>query len=246
MNTPPLLLAGGFLAAGLVGGLAASLFAPTPETAQAADSDVLPAAAAPASAAEVAALRTEVERLADRLAMMGGTDGTLALRTPEGDLPRAAFTEEQLEEAVAAVLTKGGDTAAMSSLVANSLESIRAQEEVERQIERDQRDQQRMQARIDNLTERLGLYPDQATAVLDLYTEMDVKRDELRDQMRNGAGDFASLRDTMRGLQDETDAAMQGILTPEQYTTYDEENLGSFGGRGGFGGGGNRGGGFGG
>ena len=217
MNNSPILLVGGFLAAGLVGGLAATILAPTPQTAQTSES-LLPTAAATATAADLDALNAEVQRLTDRLDMIE-SGGALSLRTPEGDLPQAVTTD-QLEEAVAAVIAKNVDSSSMTSLVAGTLENIRAQEEAERDIQREQRRVDRLQDRVDRLTEQLGLYPDQASAMLDVLDQQDTKRDELRDEIRSGGLGMTDMRDGFQAIQEETNTAVQGILTPEQFATY--------------------------
>ena len=245
MNTPPLLIVGGFLAAGLVGGATATLLAPgQPAPDPAGDSLSLTPDATPETR-QLADLVETVAALTDRLAMLEARP-TGSSRVPAGDLPDAALDAEALEAAVASALDSSSEGAAMRLMVSQALEDIRAQEEVERDIERDQRDQQRLQAQVDRLTEQLGLYPDQVTAVLDLYAAQDAKRDELRDSLRDGGGGITDVRQAFRDLNDETKAGMEGILTPEQFTTYTEQNLGGGGFGGGFGGGGRRGGGFGG
>jgi chromosome segregation ATPase len=244
MNTPPLLLVGGFLAAGVVGGLTVHLTTPGPhaEAADSVDDVVLPSSAGPTS--DVAGLSQRLDSLLARIELLE-TAGSLSVRTPTGDLTETLLTEKQLQEAVAAVMAKGPDQGAVRSMITSTLDDIQAQEELEREMEREQRRLDQLQARVDRLTEQLALYPDQAAAVYDIWADRDAKRDTIREDMRNGTADFTNMRETFRSLDEEMNTALQGVFTAEQYTKYTEENLGSTG-RGGFGGGGARGGGFGG
>jgi septal ring factor EnvC (AmiA/AmiB activator) len=142
-------------------------------------------------------------------------------------------------------MAKGPDQGAVRSMITSTLDDIQAQEELEREMEREQRRLDQLQARVDRLAEQLALYPDQAASVYDIYADRDAQRDAIREDMRNGTADFTNIRESFRSLDEETDTALQGVFTAEQYTKYTEENLGNTG-RGGFGGGGGRGGGFGG
>lgn len=242
MNNSPLLLVGGFLAAGLVGGLAATVFAPSGSQPNQDDSSevILPGQDADGSLSE---LTDQVRVLAQRIEMLENTD-SLGTRRPTGEMAMSAFTEEQLQEAVAAVITGSPDQGTMRTMIANTLEDLRTQEEIQKDMEREQRRLDQLQSRVDRVAEKLGLYPDQSTALYDIYADSDEKRNTLRDDMRNGTADFTTIRESMRAIGDEADVALQGLLSPEQYTQYEEENLGGGGGRGG--GGGGRGGGFGG
>ena len=177
-----------------------------------------------------------LERLDDLSQRVGSIELTPAPVLRElATEPGASIPAEQLEQAVAALLTKqAGGNVGVQDMVAETLGQIRAQEEVDRDIARDQRRVDQLQNRIDDLTEKLALYPDQASKMLGIFTDENVKRDELRDAMRNGTADMESWRT----LRDETNAAIGEVLTPEQLEQYNETNrgFGGFGGRRGGGG----------
>lgn len=244
MTSSPLPLALGFIGAGLVGGLAAHFMAPT-SPAQASETSALvpgaPAESSAESTIELEALQEQLATLTRRLDMLEAS-GSLQGRMPVGssELPIA---NEELEEAVAAVLKKQSSSGSgVQELVANTLTQIRDQEALDAEIQREQRRADAMQRRIDKLTEDLGLYPDQASKMFDVLTNEETKRNELRDAMRNGTADFSTMRDDMRSLRDESQAAIAEFLSPEQLEKYNESNSGfGFGGgrRGGGGGGGN-------
>jgi chromosome segregation ATPase len=240
MSSSSLPIALGLVGAGLIGGLVAHLFAPTPSVA-AGDPAALAPTGATVSPEELGVVQDQLESLTRRLDMLEASDG-LAARQPAGE---SLLGSADLEEAVAAVLQKQAKSSeGMQSIVSDTLESIRLQEAAEKQLAADQRRADALQARIDRLTEELGLYPDQASKMFGVLETEDTKRNELRNSMREGTADFSTVRESMRGLRTDSETAMAEFLTAEQLEKYNETNS-SFFGRGG-GPGGNSGGGQGG
>lgn len=230
MTNSPLPLVAGLLGAGILGGLTATFFAPAPVEVPTSTGAIAPAAAQ-VTPEQLSQVLESIDHLSKRI-------GTLELmpastRREVASEPGLTLPIEELEQAIAAVLTKqAGGTSGVQNIVAESLGQIRAQEEVDRDIARDQRRVDQLQKRVDDLTEKLALYPDQASKMLGIFTDENAKRDELRDAMRNGTGDM----DSWRTLRDDTKTAIGEVLTPEQLDQYNESNQG-FGGFGGFGGG---------
>lgn len=230
----PLVL--GLLGAGVVGGLTTHFLAPTPAEAKSTESEAISPAL---GNTDIGPLSQQLAAITKRLELLEAGDA-LSSRRPASESP-LMLPPEQLEEAVAAAIAgKVGGTSSMQSMVASTLDQIRAQEEAQKEIERDQQRQDALQRRVDRLTEDLGLYPDQATKMLDILSTESAKRDELRNAMRDGAGDFTTVRDDMSALRDSTKLAVSEVLSAEQLEKYNESNTG-FGGFGGGrrGGGGN-------
>jgi len=122
--------------------------------------------------------------------------------------------------------------AALRNSVADALTEIRAQEQLERDERRRQQAEERMNERMVQLTEQLGLDAYQATQ---MRTILD-KQNAFFESMRSGRddGNFADLRGAMGKFRDETNLALTNLLTPDQYAKYQETagRFGAFGGRG--------------
>jgi len=238
MSSSSLPIALGLVGAGLVGGLVAHFMSPTP-AAQARETEALSPGSPMASSAELDTVLTQLEGLTRRLEMVEASN-SLAGRTPVGgtDIP---IEDAALEQAVAAVLQKqAGSGSGVQNLVANTLDQIRDQEAIDKQIQRDQQRQDALQRRVDKLTEDLGLYPDQASKMLDVLANEETQRNDLRNAMREGTADFSTIRDDMRGLSDASQASIAEFLSADQLEKYNESNSGFGGFGGGRGGGGGR------
>lgn len=136
-------------------------------------------------------------------------------------------------------------------LVAAANKNIDARKRAERDEERKIREDQAMEDRLSKLTSTLGLDGGQVSRMRETLNAQNTKRSELFAEMREGGftGGRTAMRESMTAITTETNTALQGFLTPSQFTDYGEQdNGGSFGRRGGDtgggGGGGGRGGGF--
>ena len=192
----------------------------------------------------ITTLAEEIKRLGRRLDMLESAPPASA-RQAVGEMP-ISISEEALEGSVAAAMARQpGGTAGVQTLVADTLEQIRAQEELDREAEREQRRLDGIQRRVDRLVEDLELYADQPTQVFEILNTESVKRDELRDAMRDGSATF----EDMTALRDEIQTSLGQVLNSTQLEKYNASNRFGGGGRGGggfggggFGGGGNGGG----
>lgn len=127
--------------------------------------------------------------------------------------------------------------------VSQALEDIRAQEEQERQEQRDAAAAQRLEDRIGKLASELGLDNTQVGAMRDILVKENDTRTEMFNKVRDG-GDFGNMRDEMRKLRDDTNDALSRVLTPIQMEQYKESGgtgMSFRGGGPGGGGGGRRG-----
>lgn len=163
----------------------------------------------------------------------------------------ATASEAEIEEVVREVLA---GPAAASALTTPELDRrleavIEMREErrsQERKAERAAAAEKRMEDRLAKLQSDLGLDQNQVNGMRTIYQDQEIARGELRDKVQemrdNGTGSREEMRDMFRGLTDTTNEAIQGVLTPSQYETYQESNNNDRGGRGGNNGGGGRGG----
>lgn len=240
MNSSPLLLGICAVAAGITGSLATYLLAPDAVAASTPGSEGLSPASSVLVSDQFDKLVTATESLERRLSMLESSSRGAGreIVLGEGEVLTAP-ADPAILAAVEAYMSKAsGDQGSVKDLVASTLTQIRDQEDVDREIARDERDAAQLQARVDKLTEDLGLYADQSTKLYDALFEEAAKRDDLRDLMRDGTGDMDAVRDEMRGLRDNTTLALGQFLTAEQLEAYNESNTG----RGGRNGGGGRGG----
>ncbi|MFT7620367.1 MAG: hypothetical protein ACI97A_004024, partial [Planctomycetota bacterium] len=172
-----------------------------------------------------------------------------------GDLTaKAAQGSEDIE-------IPGGER--VDELVAQAIVKFRDNQEKERSEKRAKQREERAQKRRDELlttlSTRLSLSGNQSQEVSSLMLEMEGTRDKIRQDMRaarEGGGDFdfRSMGETFMKLTEDANQKMNGILNPDQQSSYEDykkENPwggGVFGGGGGFRGmrgatgGGNRGG----
>ena len=80
---------------------------------------------------------------------------------------------------------------------------------------------QRVERRVSMMTERLSLSTEQATQVRQILTKESEQMRALFENAQGGA-DRESLRPQMQSLRDSTDKQIEGVLTPDQLTTYRE------------------------
>jgi archaellum component FlaC len=235
MTSSPLLLGICAVAAGITGSLATYLLTPAAVAASTPGSEGLSPASGVLVSSQLEKLVTTTESLERRLSMLESSDRGTGRALVLADGERAS--DPEILAAVEAYMTKSsGDQGSVRDMVASTLSQIRDQEDIDRDIARDEREAAQLQARVDKLADDLGLYGDQSTQLYDALWNEGAKRDELRDAMREGTGDMEAVRDEMRGLRDETALSLEQFLTAEQIETYNASNTNRRGGAGGGGG----------
>src|SRR5919205_1473854 len=80
---------------------------------------------------------------------------------------------------------------------------------------------QRVERRVNMLTERLNLSTQQQTQVRQILTKESEQMRALFEKAQGGA-DRESLRPQMQSLREGTERQIEGVLTPQQLTTYRE------------------------
>jgi hypothetical protein len=126
------------------------------------------------------------------------------------------------------------------------INAVIEQRENQQSMERDQdRAERRAEAndrRVERMAEELGLNSSQTEQFAKITGEASEKRNAFFSDMReNGWGsvDRDEIRSQMETMRDEESSQLEGVLTPEQMTQYQESNSrGMFGNTGGGGGGG--------
>jgi uncharacterized membrane protein YgcG len=219
---PTLLLA---TAAGAVSALVVTSLsgsdAPAAQAAGAASADGVSQSVAGSTEAELVSLRAENQELRVRIEALENR--------PAGE-SRAAVqpSVEDLAAAVAEVQSNAGATAtprndAMYTQVEAALESIRETERAEAAKAREQREVDRMEERLTQMAERLGLTPAQTNDMRGLLLQQEQIEDDLRAQREAGME-----RDAYRVARDQAREAERAeltrILTPEQLQQYDARN----------------------
>ncbi len=230
-------------AAGFVAAFVPSLLSPAPARGERA-SEIVPSSPA-GQTYDDRRLLGDVDDL-----RMLGEDLNLRLRALEeslalADTGRSAVAPQAVDSssygddlnALAAALREGRTTENFQVLVASALDEIREQEENERNLKEHEQMLERLETRLVDLTEELGLTPYQVKEMRPLLLAQEEKRMELFNAMREGAGDFRNVREEMRTIRDEHVQAVANVLTPEQLEGYEDQGFRGFG-RGDFGGGG--------
>lgn len=230
----PLVL--GLAAAGAIGAAAATLLQPSAPASSQEAGALAPSTSTAPTRESVAALEQHIEQLTQRIELLESAPSA-NIRQAALEIP-PSFDPELVQEALAKVLSEQhGGQSGLQNLVLDTLDMREAQEEAERELEREQRRQDGIQRYVDRLAEDLELYGDQPQQLYAILDQESLRRDELRDLMRDGQATF----DDMTQLRDDTRVALEGVLTQTQLEKYEETNRFR-----GFGGGGNRAGGFGG
>ena len=127
------------------------------------------------------------------------------------------------------------------------LAEIEEEDEQERREQREERRLERIENRVKRYTERLHLQQSQEQDLVEIFAEQQASRDQLRRQMRSGDVPRGEIRGMFEQAREDTNLAVQEVLTSDQYEEYlkiqEEERAdgpgGFFGGRGRRGGGGN-------
>jgi len=226
MKTPEILLASSVIAvvAGVGTALATRAFqdAPVrvePESRVASE----PAAVQPASAERALdELRMENTTLKERLAALEARLDTLAsARTPLA--AERADTAALSSEGHAGASESTEDVAVDDDFVASvgrALDEIQRKDDAKREQKRKEQQAQRVEERVTQMQQELGLSNRQASDVRTALIAADDKRAAMFDSLRDAEGDPRDLREGFRTLRDDTLASMKTILTPEQYETF--------------------------
>lgn len=177
---------------------------------------------------ENSGLRLKLEELERRMAE------TLTARVPLESAPletaRAASDSPEL-----AALLAGDVTPDFIARVDQAMATIKAREEAEREVKRKELQAQRIEQRITDLQTKLGLNTRQASDLRTILIDEDDRRDKLFVAMRDSQ-EPRDMREGFRAIRDETYAALERVLTPEQLEGYkqsEEWGRGPGGGRGG-------------
>jgi DNA repair exonuclease SbcCD ATPase subunit len=187
---------------------------------------------------QLASLREENRQLWDRVKYLeenGGTAAPTRLPAHAGPSPDLASLERKIEELESAL---GGDVGTIDPASYATFNAFMEQREAEEQREREQQREERALERIDQrvtqLTETLGLDATQARQMRDVLRDESSRRDAMMQAIRE-SGEWSDAREQMRSLRDEINETVSSFLTPAQYEKYQESGGNDFGrGRGGF------------
>jgi chromosome segregation ATPase len=175
---------------------------------------------------ENGALRTRLAEVEARLAELANA------RTP---LVTASTSDAEGRAGVERIAAGALADDEFIASVRQVLDALESEEDADREQRRKELQAERIEARVAELQQELGLTQRQASDLRTAFLASDDKRDALFEEMRDGEGDPRALRDEFRTLRDELDTTLQGIFTPEQYTTFREREGAEFGRFGDFG-----------
>ena len=220
---------------------------------------------------ELIALRDKNESLDERLAQLESRENSSLSGAPRAAVAQSPTEEDLALEADLREIVELHRAASEVSLanpglyasVEQALVDIRDQEEADRRAEAEAARVERLEERLADAAEKLGLDGYQMDGMRTVVVDSQTLMDALMQQMRDGDGDWGDMRDQMGEIREQAELGLQGILTAEQWEQMEEERLtrglipssrgggrdfGGFGGGGGGfgGGGGGRGGGRGG
>ncbi|MDP6521064.1 MAG: hypothetical protein QF411_14300 [Planctomycetota bacterium] len=190
------------------------------------------------SGADLGALDQRIVDLASAVDGIATRLADLELRPRASD--RTALQDGAGGEAVAA---SGGSSFNSSPEVMSVLASQQFQDQVgailadiedREQRERDQRrddaEADRLEERLVELTERLGLYGNQVNSMRTILSDERLARSEAIAKARE-IGDWGSMRTSMREVRDTSNAALAEVLSVDQMAKYtDYQNSQGFGG----------------
>lgn len=178
-----------------------------------------------ALAAEVRALRERQERLDLRVADVEARPDPAP--APAREVVPAGPPPEKVEQAlemVAAIQDPSkGSAPGLESFVLDVLQEKEQRERTEREERRRTAVQDALQERVAELATELGLSPYQSQELSGILSGEATRRDALFAELRDtGVWDRRTMRDSMIKLREETDGALQTVLTPEQLARYRE------------------------
>lgn len=199
---------------------------------------------------QLTALRAENQMLSGRLgeleARMSAGGSLAAQRQVLGDESAVLAPEEVavLKQLAGSMPDQTGTVpAGLYGSVAQVVSDLEDQEREERDARRREAELERFDERMTEMRAELGLDDGQADAMRGHYMQRMDSREQILNEARE-TGDFFSIRDSMRESQDLYDAALEGVMSPAQFASYQEQfsDRGFGGGPGGGFGGGGRGG----
>ncbi len=242
-NSTPLILLGSILAGGASAVGATVLLAPAPQ------SEGVQAAAGPELLAAIDELNASVSSLNSRIEKLESAETLAPIAAPgrvAATLDRSEI-ESVVSEMLGSVDGPAAATPSLESAVANVIEMREEREKQEREQRRADAEAKRLEDRLAKLQTELGLDQTQLDSMRGIFQDQTAKVDEMRQTMREARDsglDMGSMREMWTGLRDETNTAIQGVLSPSQYEQYQESTPiqrwvgrgGDTGGRGGRGG----------
>ena len=98
--------------------------------------------------------------------------------------------------------------------------TIKAREDAARELKRKELQAVRIEEKLTELETKLGLNHRQTSDLRDVLIAQDDKREALFTSMREAQGDPRDMREGFRTIRDETFAALETFLTPEQVEGY--------------------------
>jgi len=190
-----------------------------------------------ALAAGIESLRTENAMLLQRLDQLDerislGLSAREAVAQAEPLEAEGSIATREMAGEVAAMLDGGSGPLppAFVASVGEALGEIRAEEERLREIERKDRQAERLEERLGTLRDELGLSGFQVSELRGVLVLQDDKRNALRSSAREGA-DRQSMFEGYRTIQQDTYTALGAVLSPEQLEGFKKTEENEFGGR---------------
>jgi len=174
-------------------------------------------------ARQIGAIGEEIEALARRIDLLEQTP-IMSAPSRVSAAPEASMVEEldavaQVQKAM--MLPNGDPNPLMMPYVEQALQAIRDQEERERDERRHEQALERVEERITELTEKLGLDKFQADNMRTILTDQSIRRDDMMREARE-SGDFGTIRETMQTMRDEYHTQIAAVLSPAQFDQYKE------------------------
>jgi len=136
-----------------------------------------------------------------------------------------------------AALLAGEVTPDFIERVEQAMATIKERDDAEREVKRKALQAERIEQRIADLQTKLGLNSRQASDLRTVLIDEDDRREKLFASMRDNQ-EPRDMREGFRTIRDETYAALERVLTPEQFESYKQSEerdwgRGPGGGRGG-------------
>lgn len=188
----------------------------------------------------------ELEMRLAALEASGASSSREAMGTQSGE--DVAKLQQDIADLAAALNDpKSAQSMGLRKSVRSAMEQIKEEDDAVRQQQREDRDLARIDERLTDLQDKLGLDQVQKRSMREVLLAENTKRSEMFSAMRNGGMDRTEIRSSMEELRTETKTSLGNILSPMQLEDYEKiesesrwggGNRGGGGGRGGRGGGG--------
>jgi len=216
----PSILAGAIsgIAAGVIAGILVQKPEASADTSASLDSDS-------DVTSELNALRDKDVSVDERLALLESQ-----LSSSLASAPRAAVTQSPTEEDLAleaelreiVELHRAASEVSLANpglyaSVEQALVDIREQEEADRRAEAEAARVERLEERLTEAAEKLGLDGYQVDGMRTVVVDSQTLMNDLMQQMRDGDADWGDLRDQMGDIREEAELGLQGILTADQW-----------------------------